>query len=386
MVAFFNKQLDINRFFVEDSEGKKGQDQEMPKVEFGGANQGAGESGFADTSDPFEDDLEEALCVFKQGDSNADILEKNQKLVMFKVDLENEQIVDATQNNQGLPDQDNSEQEAGDQQHPVLFNQYPLCEYHSLFLLFADAGLPQVLSDELLLLILQLFKVSDQSSLRVGYNSVGGDCITNNLHLVLVYADKLFGPLLKHKEESESYNGEAEVFPIELAPKRLFLKSTLQHRKEGEINMFNCTVRFGELDQSWPLKTLILSPDIDDENSNVSLEDAQEALAHAAGIVLNYLIEQNIPHNILIADEGMTLYIIPRKFDMLIEGVQFFTSFETLCGFIKFKSEAAYNSVTFESVYEQLANYVSLSDADFTRMKTELVEKFMKEYVGEEIH
>lgn len=58
--------------------------------------------------------------------------------------------------------------------------------------------------------------------------------------------------------------------------------------------------------------------------------------------MLNHLIEANIPHNILIADEGMTMYIIPRKFDMLIEGVQFFTSFESLCGFVKFKNEQAY--------------------------------------------
>lgn len=46
-------------------------------MEFGANNQGTGESGFADNSDPFEDDLEEALCVFKQGDTNSDILEKN---------------------------------------------------------------------------------------------------------------------------------------------------------------------------------------------------------------------------------------------------------------------------------------------------------------------
>jgi hypothetical protein len=58
--------------------------------------------------------------------------------------------------------------------------------------------------------------------------------------------------------------------------------------------------------------------------------------------VLNYLIDQNIPHNILIADDGMTIYIIPRKFDLLIEKVSFFTSFETLCGFVKFKTESAY--------------------------------------------
>ena len=103
--------------------------------------------------------------------------------------------------------------------------------------------------------------------------------------------------------------------------------------------MYNCAVRFGELEDDWPLKTLVLSPEVKEETQQ---EDAQEALAHTAGIVLNYLIDQNIPHNILIADDGMTLYIIPRKFDLLIEKVSFFTSFETLCGFVKFKTESAY--------------------------------------------
>ena len=38
--------------------------------------------------------------------------------------------------------------------HPVLLNQYPVCSKASVLLMFADAGLPQVLSDELLLLVL----------------------------------------------------------------------------------------------------------------------------------------------------------------------------------------------------------------------------------------
>lgn len=68
------------------------------------------------------------------------------------------------------------------------------------------------------------------------------------------------------------------------------------------------------------------------------------------------MIDANIPHNILIADEGMTVYLIPRKFDMLIEGVQFFTSFESLCGMIKFKNETAYKNATAASISEQLAS------------------------------
>jgi len=51
------------------------------------------------------------------------------------------------------------------------------------------------------------------------------------------------------------------------------------------------------------------------------------------------MIEDNTPHNLLVTDEGMTVYIIPRKFDMLIENVPFYTSFESLCGFIKFKTQ-----------------------------------------------
>ena len=122
MVAFFNQKLDINRFFVEDSEGKKGNaggSNDMPGIEFGAGN---GNTGFADNSDPFEDALEDALCVFKSGDTNSDILEKNEKLIMFYVDLENELIIDK----QGEESKDkNDEGDTGGQmesKHPVLLN------------------------------------------------------------------------------------------------------------------------------------------------------------------------------------------------------------------------------------------------------------------------
>jgi hypothetical protein len=56
--------------------------------------------------------------------------------------------------------------------------------------------------------------------------------------------------------------------------------------------MYSCGVRFGEV-LGWPLHTLVLSPDISADNADVSLEDAQEALAHTVGVVLNYLIDKN---------------------------------------------------------------------------------------------
>lgn len=99
----------------------------------------------------------------------------------------------------------------------------------------------------------------------------------------------------------------------------------------------------------------MISPEI--ESDETSLEDAQDALAHCAGVVLNYLIEANIPHNILIADEGMTLYIIPRKFDMTITNkIQFFTSFESLCGFVKFKTQQAFDGANAEQIFNDLSS------------------------------
>jgi hypothetical protein len=111
---------------------------------------------------------------------------------------------------------------------------------------------------------------------------MGADCLANNLHYHLIYADAMNRGKLPDE-------GDNNVFPIEKANKKLFYKSLLKHKNQDEINMYSCPVRFGEL-TDWPLQTLILAPDLDD-SQDVSLEDAQEALSHTAGIVLNYLID-----------------------------------------------------------------------------------------------
>ena len=58
----------------------------------------------------------------------------------------------------------------------------------------------------------------------------------------------------------------------------------------------------------------------------------------------------------LIADEGMTLYLIPRKFDLLIENVSFGTGFETLCGFIKVKIDQSYKSMRYEDFSKRISS------------------------------
>lgn len=86
-MIFFNSKLDINRFFIEEGTGEN-----MPKVEYGG---GGGD----DSKDPFEDSLEDALQVFKSGTGkDTDILKENEGLIMFYVDLDNENIIDKNEN------------------------------------------------------------------------------------------------------------------------------------------------------------------------------------------------------------------------------------------------------------------------------------------------
>jgi len=182
---------DINRLILAEGSGDQ-----VPKVEFGGGGQD-------DSKDPFEDSLEDALCVFKSGagaGKDTDILKENEAQLLFYVDLDNETVIDKSdaankeKGEGGEADEEDvdEDEEIVNSKHPVLLNQYPICEGHSLFLLFAQEGLPQVLSDELLLLLLQIFKISGSPSLRVGYNSMGADCIANNLHFHVLYADKLF--------------------------------------------------------------------------------------------------------------------------------------------------------------------------------------------------
>lgn len=73
----------------------------MPKVEFGGGGQD-------DSKDPFEDSLEDALCVFKSGagaGKDTDILKENEAQLLFYVDLDNESVIDKSAVN---PDEGNA--------------------------------------------------------------------------------------------------------------------------------------------------------------------------------------------------------------------------------------------------------------------------------------
>ncbi len=79
----------------------------------------------------------------------------------------------------------------------------------------------------------------------------------------------------------------------------------------------------------------------------------------------------------------MTIYFIPRKFDLLIENLNYFTSFETLSGFVKCKSQAAYEQVGWQDWCKKMHESVSLEAKAFSDLKDSIIKKFLAEYDGE---
>ena len=67
----------------------------------------------------FEDALGEALCVFKSGGVDSDLLEQNDKQILFYLDLENENIV---AKDKAKAEGDSEEPEDRPNYHPMLFN------------------------------------------------------------------------------------------------------------------------------------------------------------------------------------------------------------------------------------------------------------------------
>ena len=324
VVAFYNKQHDVNRFFT-----KKGEEEEEGNDSF---------------------NLDEELSVFKNvlGDKESDLLKENDKEILFYLDLENEEVVDKEERNEIMEGaQTNLEEERNLSVHPVLINQYPLCKNHSIFLLFADEALPQLLSDELLGLLLQVFKFTNNGDIRIGYNSMGADCWVNNLHFHFVNTTALFEGCLGPKG--------SPVFPIERAQQKLFYSSSLKHRNQEEINMYSFGVNFYET-TDWPLRTFVVRPQGGGEQKAASEEgmgaleeggDVQASLSHAVGVLLSLMVDRNVPHNVMIAEGGLAVYLVPRKFDLLIEDSRFFTGFDCVCGLVKCKDKATFDGLNY---------------------------------------
>jgi hypothetical protein len=347
LVAFYNPKHDVNRFFAKDGE---------------------------DEGDDDSLDLDDDLNVFKNDGAETGLIEANKDKILFYVDLENEEIISNEKREAEKEDAD-LENEVDSAVHPVLINQFPLGKEHAILLLFAEEGLPQILSDEILELLFQIFRLSPNRNLRIGYNSMGAECWINNLHFHLLSSHLIF----------KEVDG-VERFPIENCALNKILDSTLQHKSADEINMYSVGVEF-YITEGWPIRTFVIKPlkkeqeETKEESTTLGESaDPTASVAHAVGVILNILIDNNIPHNLLISEQGETVYVIPRKFDLLINAANFSTEFNDLCGLLKCKDEKTFENINEGQYQKFLKKEVALDTETFNKVKDELISKFTKEY------
>ncbi|KAM7280213.1 hypothetical protein ACFE04_007347 [Oxalis oulophora] len=149
----------------------------------------------------------------------------------------------------------------------VAINVSPIEYGHVLLIPQIFDCLPQRIDRDNLLLALHMAAEAGDPYFRLGYNSLGAFATINHLHFQAYYL--------------------AMPFPIEKAPTK-------------KIMNLDCGVKISEI-LNYPVRGLVFE-------GGHSLQDLSEALAGACTV----LQDNNIPYNVLIADCGKCVFLLPQ--------------------------------------------------------------------------
>jgi GDP-D-glucose phosphorylase len=145
----------------------------------------------------------------------------------------------------------------------VFINASPLAEGHGLLTLHTSACLPQVLNRRLLTLALRFAALSARPDLRVGYNSLGAFASVNHFHMHIFYAAHVL---------------DDGRFPCERSPGLPLASASWGPAQPAA----------GDSSRRGPRSIQVVS-------------------------VSERLVDADIPHNVLVADRGRSVYVLPRQ-------------------------------------------------------------------------
>jgi hypothetical protein len=115
------------------------------------------------------------------------------------------------------------------------------------------------------------------------------------------------------------------------------------------------------------------------KTTNEETVSPEDSISHVVDTILAILLEKEIPHNLLVSNQGRTIYVIPRKFhqsELMIN-----TCWNDICGLPTFKEEDKFNNFKESNYVEILQNNVSISKEDFLEITAAIVEKFGSVYI-----
>ena len=281
-----------------------------------------------------------------------------------KVDNE-EKIIEIDLDNCEIKDRENGkdedvENEIDSKTDLVTLSYFPLCISHCNITLCYEQDLPQVLSNELIVQFMNIYSIINNPSLICGYDSLGGGCIINHLHFEFLMLD--------------DFGTEISVLPIEERSSNILFETKLKYKDEKEISMFDGTTTLKVSEIKEPLICWKIECILNQENSGEisAMENLfQNSISHLVNLILTKLIDKEIPHNMILTNQGRTFYLIPRKFDDKKHKIN--TCWNDLAGLITCKDQKTFDEIKEDEIDKFFKEEVSLEINNFKTLTQDII-------------
>ncbi len=132
--------------------------------------------------------------------------------------------------------------------------------------------------------------------------------------------------------------------------------------------------------QSMAVPTIILQPR--DTITPENVDQAQESLSHVCAAITDLLAAQGIAYNLLIADRGMTFYLLPRRKDSEIPDSPFNLGVFDLAGAFYVLQKEQFAKISYKDFVTYCQEHVALTPPDFAALKASIIHKLDSEYQG----
>ena len=281
-----------------------------------------------------------------------------------KVDNE-EKIIEIDLDNCEIKDRENGkdedvENEIDSKTDLVTLSYFPLCISHCNITLCYEQDLPQVLSNELIVQFMNIYPIINNPSLICGYDSLGAGCIINHLHFEFLMLD--------------DFGTEISVLPIEERSSNLLFETKLKYKNEKEISMFDGTTTLKVSEIKEPLICWKIECILNQENSGEisAMENLfQNSISHLVNLILTKLIDKEIPHNMVMTNQGRTFYLIPRKFENKKHKIN--TCWNDLAGLITCKEQKTFDEIKEDEIDKFFKDEVSIESTNFQTLTQDII-------------
>ena len=297
-------------------------------------------------------------------ENNKVYIDYNDNLFNFhKVD-EAEKIIEVDLDNceiKGEKDKDNDvEDEIDTKTDLVTLNYFPICISHCNITLCYEQDLPQVLSNELIVQFMNIYQIANNKSLICGYDSLGAGCVINQLHFEFLMLD--------------DFGNEINKLPIESRISNPLFETKLKYKNEKEISMFDGTTTINVSIIKEPLICWKIEARINkEENSDISAMENlfQNSISHIVNLLLSKLIDKEIPHNIIMTNQGKTFYVIPRKFEDKKQ--KYNSCWNDLSGLITCKDQKSFDEINEEEINKFFKEEISMESGEFDKINQDII-------------